>query len=522
MDAGTSKKPSAETQNFSDDDICAICLCPLTEQRSITLSCSHSWHLSCIQEQLRQAAPSPSRRLVFNGIRCALCSSVCTHPELDAMVSTTAQTLRRVDELIAEQAAADRLHEHDAITHPQSRFYQNVIEYGRSVYAFFICVLCRQPYFGGTVDCVDATRFELPPDDQLCPSCSPRPNATCTDTTHAPFHVWKCRFCCRRATFICHGSTHLCDRCHALDEPPARGRNARLRHILNIPAVPCPGRPECTTVMPPGEDFHRNGAATNCEQLLDCAACTSLPVGSRGLTLEERGSENMLFNPNGAHDLRGWTPLLRHEATGYHRWTSERSDHPFGSCRTNFVSTFSWARMAQVVDLTKFLRDPSTAIIEVSARVRSRADCPGLFRLEGALYDESLNELQWFCTNPAQAPSDCWERVRHTFNPSAGAKYAVIAIHGKDDRFWAGRYGAKATACSVRVLYDDTVGEDTSNIIIPDAFRFISEASTGPGSVIRAFTRRSSPHQSVSSVTTRIDRRDERTPFWMALYPWRR
>lgn len=509
-----------KNQAFNDDDICAICLCPLTEQRSITLSCSHSWHLACIQEQLRQAAPSPSRRMVFNGIRCALCSSVCTHPELDAMVCTTAHVLHRVDELIREQAAADRLHEDPAVTNPNSRFYQDVIGYGRFVYAFYICVLCRQPYFGGTVDCADATRFELPPDDQLCPSCSPRPNETCTDTTHAPFHVWKCRFCCRRATFVCHGSTHLCDTCHSLDNPLEHRRRVRVQDRLNIPVTPCPGRPECTEIMPVGEDHHRNGAESKCEQLLECAACISLPVGSRGLTLDERGSKNMLFNPNGASELRGWSPLLRHNATEHYRWASERSDHPFGSCRTNFVSTFSWARMAQAVNLSNFVRDPGTAIIELSARIRSRADCPGLFRLEGALYDASMNELQWFCTDTIQAPPDCWDRVRHTFPPTAGAKFAVIAIHGKDNRFWAGRYGAKVTACSVRVLYDDSV-RDPSNVIIEDAFRFISEASTGPGSAIRALSRRAPAHQHASNMTTRIHRHDARSPFWMALYPWR-
>lgn len=486
-------QPSALPRPLSandEEDICAICLCPLSEQQSIELSCGHQWHLSCVEQQLRQAAPSPSRRLVFNGIRCALCNRVCTHPEIDPLVSATEQTLHRVDQLILEQARADQLYQHPAVTSPQSSFFGNVVEYGRSIYAFYLCSLCRQPYFGGTIDCADASQAELPPDDQLCPSCSPRANVTCTEVSHAPFHIWKCRFCCNRATFVCHGSTHLCDQCHAKDDGVRHRRRSGAHGALNIPPIPCRGRPHCTTPLLPDKETHQNGPSANCEQLLQCAACSSGPVESRGLTLDERGSPNMLFNPSGEHGLNGWRPLYFSNATGGLHWSVERFEFPFPPSRSNFVCSYSWAKMVQVVDLSRFIRDPGTAVIEVSARVRSRTDCPSLFRLECALYDRSSNELQRFKTDEVSPPADCWERVRHCFQPTPRAKYAVICIHGRDARFWNGNYGAKVTACSVRVLFDDSVQDDGRSMLYNDAFRFISAATVGPNSVVRAFARR--------------------------------
>lgn len=159
--------------------------------------------------------------------------------------------------------------------------------------------------------------------------------------------------------------------------------------------------------------------------------------------------------------------------------------------------------MAQCVDLNHFVVNPGSSLIEVSARYLARTDCPSVFQLSAALYNERYERLDWFESPIQDAPADFWERLRHTFSPQPGARYVVIAIKGKDSNFWAGRFGSKVADCSVRVLYDATVShnnvdhdhdthdddddDDVSQVIHTAAFDNISEETVGPRDPVLRF-----------------------------------
>lgn len=459
MDATDKPKQAGHTDTVNDkkeedEDDCAICLYPLSEQETIRLSCGHRWHIACVQDQVRHAAPNPARRLVLNGIRCALCKAVCTHAAIDAAVEPTAALQRQVDELIVDQIVADDLCNAPAVRNPTSTFHGHVLEYARSIYAFFLCGLCDKPYFGGLVSCNDVYDQDLPVDDRLCPVCSPRSSALCVDSVHRASFVWKCRLCCRVADFVCYGSTHLCASCHSRDD------GTRHRGVLAIEPEPCPG-PACRRApLPHGVARHVNDQGVQGELLLRCGVCASSPGGTVALRAQ-RGSSNMLFNPDGAHERRGW------DGKG---WKVETSEVPFGSSLTNFVSSHYMGYMSQTVDLSTFVRRPDAVRIEVSARYLRRTDCPAEFSLHAALYDRFLNRVAQFATPKLDAPAEFWEYVHHVFEPTARARYAVISVHGRDKRFWNGWYGAKVVGCSVRVLYDASASEDGSNIVHLQAF----------------------------------------------------
>lgn len=159
-------------QDTSTD--CAICLSPLDgydddedgdggsnsndhgsnpKAATITLSCGHRWHLSCVEEQLRRALPDRSRRLLFSGCRCAKCGAFCDHELLQEITRRTDELRSRVDALVRERLASDLPPEEWARADDVRR--AELVEGGRRRYAFYLCGSCDGPYFGGTVACAD-------------------------------------------------------------------------------------------------------------------------------------------------------------------------------------------------------------------------------------------------------------------------------------------------------------------------------------------------------------------------------
>ena len=189
--------------------------------------------------------------------------------------------------------------------------------------------------------------------------------------------------------------------------------------------------------MPDGEARHRNGAGGECELLLECAMCES------GEAEEEERGTNMVYNASGREGMDGWESMDG-------RWRVEHGASGEGS--VNFVSGCTWCEMGQAVDLRRFVREPGQVRVEVSARYMGRWDCPSTFRLTAGLYDEEGRQVAREQSEMLAAPAECWEDFRVVFAAREGVRYVTIVVGGKDDRFWAGDYGAKVSECAVRVL----------------------------------------------------------------------
>lgn len=437
--------------NFIDSSTdCAICLDALSDYPTLTLTCGHVYHLQCLRDQLAHAAPTPSKRLLFSATRCAQCQTPCQHPSLDlsgdAQSAARRRVEQRVDELIREQAAIDGAVPEDG---------EDLMQYGRRVYAFYVCAQCKRVYFGGNVNCGgEDGEAELEGEERLCIECSPRSGRLCADGRHSASYVWKCRLCCREAKFVCYGGVHLCEGCHMRQEGGGEERLARLT------GQECLGAGRCALGgLAPGER-HLNGIGVECELLLGCMVCES---GGGGLGREERGSPNMVRNASGEEGLQGWVRLSRMS------WQVERSELPLRA-GVNFVSGYAWCVMAQVVDLGRFVRDPGQALVEVSARYMARSDCPSVFQMKVDLLDGRGTEVAGWDSEVQHAPPGGWEKVRYVFEPTERARLAVVVISGRDERFWAGEYGAKVAEISVRVLFDATVEGNGESVLRGGAF----------------------------------------------------
>lgn len=439
---------SKKVETFIDTSTeCAICLNTLDSDETITLTCGHRWHLACLREQLENAQPSHSNRLVFTGCRCAKCFAICDHPELDNLTRRTDELREKVDVLILEQLKADNPEK----LRDDSLSQEMVLNEGRRTYAFYLCGSCDEPYFGGTIECADDNAGELKTsEERLCPSCSPKAQVVCKDIiAHRPCLNWKCRYCCNPSTFLCYGGIHFCSSCH--DRNGQRVRCGLGPQTMD--GIPCVGK-GCTFPMPSGCERHSNGPSLDCEQVYNCIACET---STSGHTFQEiPGSNNFIINPSGEEGMRGWQNI-----SGHASWQVERIETPIDrTTRCNFVCSFRWAGMAQFVPLHQILHDPSSCRIEVSAKFMGRPDCPSIFHLKAIVLDSQRRAIYETSLSPVSAPADFWEKTSVVIENVQSAHELVMVVRGKDKRFWAGNFGSKVCHCSVRVLGSQEELED--------------------------------------------------------------
>jgi len=461
-----SSNPSSSSStpgSFVDESIeCAICYDPLEAKPIVTLHCGHKWHLECIVQQIKigsMTASNDDKRLLFNGCQCGKCGSIfgeVDHPDLPKdLIRSTDKLRSKVNALIDEHNLLEGLpptgvvlsnHSDGSGKQPQR---VDLYKEARRKYAFYLCSHCKDPYFGGTIECADEVRSPAAssssgegaarglPEPRLCPACAPQSQTICRNPSeHGRYLIWKCRYCCKPSTTVCYGNVHFCDDCHA--------KNSIANSVGGpfVEALPCPGN-SCGYPKPSeGSDrnsvnnnnrsssqhhrsgFHSNGPSQDCEQVYSCVLCDSTGGTANDANSSnshhdplaiEAGSRNFVVNPSGEEGLKGWQqlnprkswevelqedhedqmipPLLQ---TPVLRRNHEEGNHHRPPITTNFVSSFMDCAMQQTVDLSEVLRlgnnnnegrPPGVVRIEVSARYTGRTDCPSVFALQAILSD---------------------------------------------------------------------------------------------------------------------------------------
>lgn len=470
---------SSSTSSFRDTSTdCAICLEPLDEKETITLTCGHRWHLECLQQQLQTAKPSATKRLLFSGCQCAKCGVICEHKDLEDLTRTSDRLREKVNQLLQEQLdqngsddmeLAMKWKQAKATNDKQEQ--EKLLKEAMRHFSFYLCSHCQEPYFGGTVECADLEeREEL----RLCMACTPQ--VVCRHPTeHLASIIWKCRYCCQPATHVCYGNVHFCNSCH--DRNSQRVHQQQWRSPGNggskqpaLTAIPCNASdcPFPKAAASHGENeqgeivqCHTNGSSPDCEQVYSCVCCQSASAIGRD---QVAGSQNLLTNPSGEGGLRGWQQLNPGMT-----WAVEESEIPVNaSTSTNFVSSYQRCVMHQTIDLRSITSvdtsrfDTENARIQVSARYMARTDCPSIFGMD-AVVTNGREPPQRLSTGTLDAPPDYWGIATLTLEHVSlqEAKCVSIVISGQDRRFWQGHFGSKVANCSIRLLWDD---ETTDNV----------------------------------------------------------
>lgn len=179
--------------------------------------------------------------------------------------------------------------------------------------------------------------------------------------------------------------------------------------------------------------------------------------------IHEPGSRNLITNHSGQDGFRGW----QNGRPRFMRWQVEESEIPVNAeTTTNFVSSYYWCVMSIRVPVHRYVRDPSSVRIEVSAKYMGRTDCPSVFQMIATVLDANDNELHRIQTDTLDTPADHWDRVSLILEPRQGLHDVFVFMLGKDKNFWQGNFGAKVAECSVRVLCPE---EELDTVMLPES-----------------------------------------------------
>eukprot|EP01102_Stenamoeba_stenopodia_P008507 TRINITY_DN2451_c0_g1_i2.p1 TRINITY_DN2451_c0_g1~~TRINITY_DN2451_c0_g1_i2.p1 ORF type:complete len:816 (-),score=105.06 TRINITY_DN2451_c0_g1_i2:50-2497(-) len=245
----------------TSEDFCNICWVEsLGSAPCIYLSCGHTFHYFCILDRLQKKWSGPS--INFNYLNCPLCGVFIQHPMLamsEDMILFSDVKRKAVEKLFAEGMIND-----EAVISKNGRFFGDVCAYALHVFTFYRCYYCGTAYCGGKRSCEEGAA-----DDEQNAGFDPKSYICSTCTTRVcPIHgdqglMFKCRFCCRVATWFCFGNTHYCDKCHETPYVYCDGKGRLYPSANNIPVC---GGPD---VCPLGVKHPPHGT----EHALRCVLC---------------------------------------------------------------------------------------------------------------------------------------------------------------------------------------------------------------------------------------------------------
>ncbi|XP_040009964.1 F-box only protein 6-like [Xiphias gladius] len=167
---------------------------------------------------------------------------------------------------------------------------------------------------------------------------------------------------------------------------------------------------------------------------------------------------NLLKNPRGEHNMKGWQIL----ENGGDKWKVEglMVPHPDETVQKSFVTSYSICKKAQLIDLEKEGYNPSfmdhfQPDIRVSDWYAPRWDCGSEYHICVELLNHRKRRIQTFAPGTVffeQWNDQKWNQITHVFkNYGPGVRYIRFTHGGKDTQFWAGWYGIRVTDSCVEI-----------------------------------------------------------------------
>jgi len=247
------------------DDFCAICYSEaLCAAPCVQLTCGHTFHYHCVKKHIENGYAH--HRIKFEHTRCPLCKEKIQHWAFNNVLSKWALLEDEVNDMALNRLRIEGNEKHREILEPWGQFYQKPLAFAQHIYVFYQCYKCQKPYFAGNQICGAADDEEDDEDDEeiakqlLCSSCGTHNIEACP--RHGKDWIqYKCRFCCRVASFHCWGNTHFCKECH---KPGVWNSLVKYKTGKNLKKTPT-GK----NLMKSGKGY---GKKSTCEEYFMCPA----------------------------------------------------------------------------------------------------------------------------------------------------------------------------------------------------------------------------------------------------------
>ena len=209
------------------DSYCNICFTEgLGQAPVLLLSCNHYVHYHCLKHRLETRWIGP--KITFNHCKCPACNNWfdCTsNQEIQKMIDYNKVLYKDICDKALKRLKFEDLDKDPKLTDPHSQWYGKNLEYALKRLSYYMCYVCKQPYFAGRRECGDGPNVNndnpnknYDPKDCVCgkhANLSGVAGVTDCKIHGKDFIEYKCKFCCKIASWFCWGTTHFCEDCHA-------------------------------------------------------------------------------------------------------------------------------------------------------------------------------------------------------------------------------------------------------------------------------------------------------------------
>ena len=208
------------------DDYCIICYSEgLGSSPMVVLSCGHYMHYTCVKKRLETKWIGP--KITFNHCLCPSCNKwfdCHSVPELQKMIDENKKLYEEIKEMSLKRLKFEDLDKDPRLTDPNSPWFGKKVEFALKRLSYYMCYVCKKPYFAGRRECGndpnmnnDDPNKNYDPKDCVCgkdANLSGVAGKTNCDKHGKDFIEYKCKFCCKIASWFCWGTTHFCEDCH--------------------------------------------------------------------------------------------------------------------------------------------------------------------------------------------------------------------------------------------------------------------------------------------------------------------
>ena len=209
-------------------DYCTICYTEgLSSSPIVSLTCGHYFHYFCVKERLEKKWIGP--KITFNFCMCELCNKLfdCeTLPDLQKIIDENKKLYKEIKDMSLKRLKFEDLDKDPRLSDPQSPWFGKKEEFAMKSLSYYMCYICNKPYFAGIKECgndPDMDNYEpnlkFNPKDCVCgkdSNLSGVAGETNCKKHGKDFIEYKCKFCCKYASWFCWGTTHICDDCYRL------------------------------------------------------------------------------------------------------------------------------------------------------------------------------------------------------------------------------------------------------------------------------------------------------------------
>ena len=208
------------------DDYCVICYTEgLVGAPIVALSCGHYMHYICVKKRLQTKWIGP--KITFNHCLCPSCNKwfdCQTVPELQKMIDENKKLYEEIKEMSLKRLKFEDLDKDPRLTDPKSPWFGKKVEFAMKRLSYYMCYVCKKPYFAGRRECGNDPNMNnedpnknYDPKELVCgkdANLSGVAGKTNCQKHGRDFIEYKCRFCCKIASWFCWGTTHFCEDCH--------------------------------------------------------------------------------------------------------------------------------------------------------------------------------------------------------------------------------------------------------------------------------------------------------------------